>query len=317
MKLPQPSAEDEARQHAFTRTDLLVIVITFIILTATFLPVLARTRVKPQGTQCLYNLQQITLAWQMYADDSNNKLAPNHGAFPPNPDYSGAPIWVSGNMAGGTVGAPYTGISDPTNLALLVDPKFSTLGPYVKNPSLYRCPADQSTWYGQPRVRSYSMNAGIGCALNGTHQDPGHSELGHWLSGAGNTSPYPWQTYIRTIDITGTLAPSDLFILLDEHPNSINDASFAMAVPKNPADTRWVDLPTKYHANGCDFSFADGHAEFHKWQNPGAIPPIVWEASNGGISGSSAIPGNQDVNWLAHRTTCLQPGVQSAGIYQP
>ena len=313
MKLVENIAVNSERgQSAFTRIDLLVVLLTLGILAVMLLPALARTRVKPQGTQCLYNLRQIISAWQMYADDSNGKLAPNHGAFPPNPDYAGAPIWVNGNMGGGMT---QTGINDPTNSPLLVDPNYSSLGPYVKNPALYRCPSDLSTWYGQPRVRSYSMNAAVGCAFNGTRQDPGHDELGYWLEGRNGTTPGPWQTYIKNSDLIGILPPSGLFVLLDEHPDSINDASFAVSMPVSPPATYWVDVPAAYHASGCDFSFADGHVEFHNWQNPGAFPPIVWEASNAFLKVGAAVLDNQDVNWVAHHTTCLQPGV--TGVYYP
>ena len=313
------------RQSAFTRIDLVVTVLTLALLTAMILPALARTHIKPQGTQCLYNLRQIILAWQIYADDSNGKMALNHGAFPANPDYTTPPAgvtykatWVNGSMRGASIGAPYPGI-DATNTAVLVDPNFSSLGPYVKNPALYRCPSDLSTWLGMARVRSYSMNAGVGCAFNGTRQDPGHSELGHWLMGAGATTPAPWQTYIKNSDLIGQLAPSDLFVLLDEHPNSINDSSFAVYMPTSPFDTtRWIDVPSNYHAGGCDFSFADGHVAFHKWQNPGSISAPFWAADQGaslGNGGGTANPADSDMLWVAHHASC--PPLGTTGVYYP
>lgn len=334
MKPAESSAADGTRQSAFTRIDLMVIILTLGFLALMLLPALARTRVKPQGTQCLYNLRQIILAWQMYADDSNGKSVPNHGAFPANPDYSTPPTgvtykarWVAGDMRGGSVGAPYTGIIDATNSALLVDPNYSSLGPYVKNPASYRCPADLSTWSvtgtpgqnEQPRVRSYSMNQGVGCAFNGTRQDPGHNELGHWLT--KSTTPGPWQTYIKNSDLIGILPPSDLFVMLDEHPDSINDGAFAVYMPVNPTDTRgWIDVPAGYHMNGCDFSFADGHAEFHKWMDPAGIPPVIWaadETAQYGNGGSVSVAPDPDMLWLAHHATCLQPGVNGTSIYYP
>jgi prepilin-type processing-associated H-X9-DG protein len=33
----------------------------------------------------------------------------------------------------------------------------------------------------------------------------------------------------------------------------------------------WFDLPANRHAQGCNFSFADGHAEHWKWK----VPKIV------------------------------------------
>ena len=221
-------------------------------------------------------------------------------------------------MRGGTVGAPYTGI-DATNSALLVDPTFSLIGPDAKNPSVFRCPADQSTWYGQTRVRSYSMNQGVGCAFNGTHEDPGKNILGHWLV-KGTTSTFPWQTYIKENDIVGSLGASDLFVMVDEHPDSINDAAFAVYMPVNPADTtKWIDTPGNTHGGtACGFSFADGHAEIHKWVTQGSIVPAVWEASNLNIGNGngSSVPQNQDMLWVAHHAAALQSGAP-AGTFQP
>ena len=30
----------------------------------------------------------------------------------------------------------------------------------------------------------------------------------------------------------------------------------------------WADTPTDRHSQGCNLSFADGHAQFHRWKAP-------------------------------------------------
>jgi len=305
------SSGNSARaEDAFTRVDLLVAVFALLLLALTLLPAMARTHIKPQGTQCLYNLRQITLAWTMYADDSNGKMAANHGAFPANPDYNPPSSgyrakWVGGDMHGGSVGAPYTTV-DAINTNLLIDPTFSALGPYVKIPALFKCPADLSTWFGQPRVRSYSMNAAVGCAFNGTAQDPSHSPLGHWLP--SQFSGGSWRLYLKPSDIVGGLGPADLLVLVEEHPDSINDAVFAFQMPLNPSGTYWVDFPTKVHGNAGNFSFADGHVETHQWQAPQAIPPLIWVIESAPAFSPSSTPNNPDVRWIAHHTSAPIPG---------
>lgn len=330
MNSGETSSWNASRQSAFTRIDLVVTVLTLAFLAIMILPALARTRVKPQGMQCLYNLRQIILAWQMYADDSNGKFAPNHGSFPPNPDYDTPPAgitfagrWVGGDMRGGQIsGQP---MLDAFNSPLLVNPIYSVMGPYIKDPRVFRCPSDQSTWtdprFGmeEPRVRSYSMNQGVGCAFNGTRQDPGHAELGHWLTG-GNSSPAPFRTYIENNDLYGTLSPAGLFVLVEEHPNSINDGAFAVHMPASPSDsTGWIDVPGNIHSgNSCSFAFADGHAESHRWAEPAAIPPVIWSADQtAGLGNGGAPPGpaNPDIKWLAHHASCLPVGV--TGFYYP
>ncbi|MDE3066227.1 MAG: hypothetical protein KGJ60_01620 [Verrucomicrobiota bacterium] len=292
---------------AFNRVELLVILAMLALLAVTLLPALARTGAQPQGTQCVNNLRQITKAWLMYADD-------NGGHFPPNPDYNVAPRWVAGDMRGGIIGPPYSGI-DATNTALLTNAAFSVLGPYMKNPALFKCPADLSTWYGMPRVRSYSMNAAVGCEINGQASYNGHY-IGHWLVGTSGSPTPPWRIYLTESGITAP-RPSDLFVLLDEHPDTINDAGLAVEMPLNPSNTYFIDWPAKHHNNACNFSFADGHAETHQWQMPQGIITEVWAADTGFNigNGNPSVPNDPDIRWLSHHTTAPVPG--ATNVYYP
>jgi prepilin-type processing-associated H-X9-DG protein len=323
--MERPVASKERNHCAFTGTDLLAILVILAIVSVLLVPALARTHVNSQGTQCMDNLRQITAGWWMYANDSQGELFPNRGCLPPNPDWQVSPAWVAGNLQGGPIGFPYTG-TDATNSDLLVDSRFSALAAYVRNPALYKCPVDQSTWStigspGQrelPRVRSYSMSQAIGPQPNGQLVDGLHIS-GHWLSNGNAYAPggYPWRVYAKVSDLVAP-TPSQLFLLLDEHPNSIDDGAFAVQMPLNSMATYFVDVPAAYHDNGCNFSFADGHVEFHEWTMPQAIPAVVWAADMEPAIGNQlrAVPRDADVLWLAHRTTALAPGAP-ATIYQP
>lgn len=316
-------ASQKSDESAFTRIELVVVILTLATLAITLLPAVARVHVNSQGGQCLNNLRQLTAGWWMYVNDNEGRLAPNRGLFPANQDYNVYPKWVAGLMRGGSsIGGPYSGI-DATNSALLVDPRYSQLAPYVKNPALYRCPADLSTWStsGTPgsnetaRVRSYSMSQAIGPLPNGQLIDSGHI-AGHWLSSGNASAPggTPWRVYIKESDLVAP-TPSQLWVMLEEHPDSINDAAFAVQMPLNSGSTFFIDFPAKYHNNACDFSFADGHVESHRWQVPSVMPPTVWAADTVSLSGSTPAPNDPDILWLAHRTSALAPGV--TGIYQP
>src|SRR6185295_15062214 len=68
-------------------------------------------------------------------------------------------------------------------------------------------------------------------------------------------------------DLTGP-GPSDVYVLIDEHENSINDSHFfpfdnLRSFNNNP----WLDAPSGRHGNAAGFNFADGHGEVHKWQS--------------------------------------------------
>jgi len=292
------------RVGGFTLIELLVVIAIIAILAAMLLPVLAKAKVRAQNIAALNNLRQCMIGWKMYAAD-------NQGSLPPNPDYNSEPRWVAGDMRGGMLaGTPYT-VIDAWNGPLMVDGRYSVLGPYLKNPAVFKDPADQSTWLGKDRVRSFSMNQAVGPNSNGQAVDGSHI-TGHWLP--SQPAGGPWRVYIKESDII-LPGSADLWVFIDEHPNSINDAGFAVQMPANPSATVFIDVPAAYHNNACAFSFADGHSEIHKWQAPGVIPPVTWTADTAPSIGSglNPVPGDPDVLWLAHRTTA--PAAGTAPFY--
>src|SRR6185503_2835766 len=62
--------------------------------------------------------------------------------------------------------------------------------------------------------------------------------------------------------------PAKAWLLVDEHPDSINDGCFFNDPLLARPSYRWTDLPASYHNGACGFSFADGHSEIKKWLEP-------------------------------------------------
>ena len=63
--------------------------------------------------------------------------------------------------------------------------------------------------------------------------------------------------------------PADLLVFLDVHANEILDTMFGIPVEIYSWDYGfWWDLPANRHSQGCNFSFADGHAEHWRWKAP-------------------------------------------------
>ena len=105
-----------------------------------------------------------------------------------------------------------------------------------------------------------------------------------------------FQIYRRESDFAGKAGgPSQLFTFVDEHPTSINDDGFAVAIKTNAVVTGYlVDTPANYHNNASSFSFADGHGEIHKWQDARFLNPTVYP--NNPIGSQNSI---NDAQWLS------------------
>ena len=111
----------------------------------------------------------------------------------------------------------------------------------------------------------------------------------------------PGRNYYKVVDkLTKLLRPSDVFLSLDEHPDSINDSVFMFDPGSFPDSYYWRDLPASYHAGAAGFSFADGHSEIHKWKSGNTIKSVKmqfkWWASSGQNNYSD--PNSEDIAWM-------------------
>ena len=105
------------------------------------------------------------------------------------------------------------------------------------------------------------------------------------------------QSYRQYLKQSDVRRPAMTWVTLDEHPDSNNDGFFI--VPINA--TQWGDLPGSSHCGACGFSFADGHAEVHKWKSATSIYPVKYFFTQVAFDAV----GRQDFQWYKDRTGYL------------
>jgi prepilin-type N-terminal cleavage/methylation domain-containing protein/prepilin-type processing-associated H-X9-DG protein len=186
---------------------------------------------------------------------------------------NGRPDWCPGTVATTT----------PADIAK------TPLYRFINDAKVWICPGDPSG-----RSRSISMNQTFG--------------PGGWLNGPPyNTAQTVWMTYGK---LTAVVLPVNTWVTIDENPQSINDAGFAVACANasSPTGCYLVDYPAPYHNGGAGFSFADGHAEIYKFSSS-----VIYNAP--ATAGGTALPQRygtagdrlyMDLTWLADNTSVMR-----------
>jgi prepilin-type N-terminal cleavage/methylation domain-containing protein/prepilin-type processing-associated H-X9-DG protein len=210
----------------FTLIELLVVIAIIALLLALLMPALERAREQGKRIVCLNNLHQLTLAWNLYADDNDDKLVNGATGYSNTQtswgDHLNELAWVN--------------VSFPPSDwdTVLQEIKDGALWPYAKNVKVYRCPTGLA---GEALTYSimFSMNA-----VNHT-----------WTQGV---------TGAHVKSRSEIPKPAYRLVFIDE--GCMTPDAFAVYY----RDERWFDDPPVRHGDGATVSYVDGHSEHHKWQ---------------------------------------------------
>ncbi len=312
--------------RGFTLIELLVVIAIIAILAAMLLPALNKAKLKAQGIQCMSNQRQMSLAWHMYADDNQDKLilASDDGevAIQPyadpttvrlsNPANAYAWTWSHMSFNGGYA----------DNWDIHADITLRPLWQYYKNAAVQKCPADHSsvTVSGvpansmfangamAPRVRSISMNFFLGGFGDNIKFMTGGT--GNWMQN------YHWYDKMSDLGNSGkSPGISKTFVFIDEREDCINWGNYQQDMLGYPTGSMTKaagaqyefteDMPASYHGGSCGLSFADGHAEIHRWRDGVTLQPPApagktLNSPRSGPNGGTvwADPFGQDVAWM-------------------
>jgi prepilin-type N-terminal cleavage/methylation domain-containing protein/prepilin-type processing-associated H-X9-DG protein len=236
------------RRKGFTLIELLVVIAIIAILMGILMPALARVREQGKRMACLSNLRQLTMAWIMYADENDDKLINGDSG-----EYGWAgtngPYWVRQDY-----GSTQTEVQKEQAI------KDGALYPYVRDVKSYKCPnverkvVDSYGWISPP-VRTYSIVDSMNC----------HEAFDN--------------TAVKAIKRRMAIKNAPFRAVFMDDGGTCPSAMGGWTV--YTSQWQWWDPPPVRHGDGTNFSFADGHADYHKWEDERTIemgkrlPPVA------------------------------------------
>ncbi|HEV2453349.1 MAG TPA: prepilin-type N-terminal cleavage/methylation domain-containing protein [Verrucomicrobiae bacterium] len=267
------SLEKARAGFGFTLIELLVVIAIIAILAGILLPVLASAKQRALEIQCVSNKKQIQMAWYMYTQDNNDHLVLNVPGGGTTPGTG----WVNGYLDW-SINPVNTNVFELTS-GLLGDYTAKTIGCYACPADTYLAPAQLQVGWSH-RIRSVRMNKYLACMP----PDPG------W--GAAFTNFFK---------MSNIRSPASMWVFVDSHPDTganpgpgshPYDGTFSLPpgylnvdlTSPNPqpgaAPYKWNDMPASYHnKRNCGFSFADGHAEMHRWLDAQTCIPVSFQGN--------------------------------------
>ncbi|MCK5887329.1 MAG: hypothetical protein KAG70_12645, partial [Alcanivorax sp.] len=262
---------------------------------------LAKAKTKARAITCMNGNNQLTMAWRFYADENDGRLV-----------GSGRGQMMSGKQIPEWIGGNWLDKNNPkksdnwdvdlwirgvNSKGRKIAGRGNLLYPYVGNSTeVFNCPADNRVGINNkgktvPRLRSRSINNWVG--------GPGWDNSSGTCTTPASVATLEWRVFHKDTDFVAP-GPSNTFVMLDEREDSINDGYFVVDMAGWPTRSQQiVDFPASYHNRAAGFSFADGHAEIHKWLDKRTYPKI----NKGNMQLNVSMMNSVDLYWMMEKST--------------
>jgi prepilin-type processing-associated H-X9-DG protein len=148
---------------------------------------------------------------------------------------------------------------------------------------VYHCPGDQRAKQGR--------NINLWAWVSYSKANPMNG--GGWQGSSATSGSQPYFTKMTEI----RNAAMSMVFVEEQDPRNENLGTWVINVP-----TGWVDPFAVAHGNDSSFSFADGHAENHKWVDKGTLKAARDSAAGqNSFFWSGGTARNPDFKWVHER----------------
>ena len=266
----------------FTLIELLIVIAIIALLMGILLPALTRVRRQGKRAACLAHTRQLQIAWLAYAETYDGTLV-NGGKVPyPAPaNYGSSPrFWCSGWPPPGYDWDWNPNWSYPPGERLLTyterveKMKGGSLWPFLKEEKAYRCTEARKDFH-----RTFSIV-----------QSMNSSWTGQWAPPQGEI----------IINLGQVRKASEKIVFVEEGQPSPN--GYMVIHDVSASGWIWIDKPQAPHIKGANFSFADGHAAFRKWEDTRSLiwAAVDWADESLDLKALDAVSqtNNKDLVWI-------------------
>ena len=274
------------KTKAFTLIELLVVIAIIALLMAIIMPALSLAKKKAATTVCLSNTKNLSLGWYMYMGENDGRImSSDDNKTEDNQHYvgwCGIPRDESGTAL--TINQASPAVTDEDEIRGIQQ---GLLYPYVKNPDVYHCPADnvRKSIYDQTTA---FVSYGVPMCLYGYTRK----------------SDALYTKQIRTFSEIARPATRYVFVESAETRNWNSSHHFVMAAPEYTelAEWGWWGPMAINHGDSSVLGFCDGHSEMRKWRDRFTIDRVDKLLVQGGtLYGQEYPPADQtaDIEYMA------------------